>query len=487
MENNNQPKCKRTIWHIIVSILFFIWGLYEIMQISSAGKDYKIIPMLTAVVLISLGIINLLKLSYKINYAISIAIILIPCVLYMILFYIDTFGDLLSIDVNINFGMNTTMPAITQTFIIFICHFMLDTDLNYDESVAWSLTTKRTQKYISQRGMTSEEYKYRQLNAKNKLWFVMLLPNIFLNIFLCVIVSNLSPHLLTSAFIYIAFCAIFAMLHFIIASVGLYPKLEKAKIISSVIALVLCVICLVLPIFTTIVKTGFEDVEKEITFKGADVIEIAKDVFDYCDWSDVAGIVPDLIKGIDEFSDIGSFGNIDDEDSSKSIALAVTAIISGIVLLVMAVLWFFQSLKELFGNKKTAYVKLGITATALIAFFGSIAILTNMWTDYMQGIMGYYAKTDTIIIGILGVLVCVGYVCINQPAIKNKIAEKAHALFEKREKVDTNAVNTQNSVETLSEKAKIDALIEYKKLLDNGLITEEEYQMKKEELLNLKK
>lgn len=170
---------------------------------------------------------------------------------------------------------------------------------------------------------------------------------------------------------------------------------------------------------------------------------------------------------------------------SKKIVSPTVRLIFGIIFIIVSVLSFFQSVAVLtaytIGNNESAAGSgaFGMVAAILMLTLGIIFIVTRKNNSKGVKIAGYIigilaallafgAVSDFSDMGIYGTLLIIGTVFCNWPLSREKI-----------NKPENNIKNTNSAKSATDEIAKL------KNLLDDGAITEEEYNNQKKKLLNL--
>ena len=117
---------------------------------------------------------------------------------------------------------------------------------------------------------------------------------------------------------------------------------------------------------------------------------------------------------------------------------------------------------------------------------GVLIILSKTWAEFFSE---FYiiidVSTETIAYTILAIVLSALYLFINKKEIREAINQHKNSVKLTNEVVDLEqetSINVYQSQHT--EDDIIDLLQKYKSLLDSGIITEEDFQQKKEELLN---
>lgn len=171
--------------------------------------------------------------------------------------------------------------------------------------------------------------------------------------------------------------------------------------------------------------------------------------------------------------------------SNKKIVSPTVRLVFGIIFIIVSVIVFFQSLAVAtaysIGNDSTGTTSggIGVLVAILMLIIGIISIVTRKnnskgikITGYVLGIFAalsaFGATSGFSDMGIYGAFLLVGTFFCNWPLSTAKIDPK----------VTTTKINN-NNISTTDEIAKL------KSLLDDGAITQEEYDKQKEKLLNL--
>lgn len=110
-------------------------------------------------------------------------------------------------------------------------------------------------------------------------------------------------------------------------------------------------------------------------------------------------------------------------------------------------------------DKNSGFITFGVS---FLLYYGIILFLLKQLNDYGAGIVKYTSFIHATMIAAIGLCI-VGVIFIE---------------------VTKKEVKTLLSSETKGQEKAIDLIIRYKELLDNGIITEEEYNEKKDKLLN---
>lgn len=170
------------------------------------------------------------------------------------------------------------------------------------------------------------------------------------------------------------------------------------------------------------------------------------------------------------FSDFLKIGFDFGADTQQIASLFAATISISILIFVMGILWLVQARKDFSGSKKSGYVKVAITGISVIALFVVLSVFSNTITSVASK-LGIPVKiaTETLIFVILTILLLAAYIIFNHPKVRKTISAKMTSALSQNENDSDQNESADN----------VDTLLKYQKLLESGVITEEEYQQKK--------
>ena len=238
----------------------------------------------------------------------------------------------------------------------------------------------------------------------------------------------------------------------------------KTSYISSITALFLSVICFIIPLYTNLltISSSITDQKYSLQIQGTDVVSEIHNIFEIIKKSSAPET--EIIKNLIVFS---------------------LSIMVGIALIILALIWLVRAINEFIGESYSTFLAKG-AIVVLILFCFMLIILSKTWAEFFSE---FYiiidVSTETIAYTILAIVLSALYLFINKKEIREAINQHKNSVKLTNEVVDLDqetSINVYQSQHT--EDDIIDLLQKYKSLLDSGIITEEDFQQKKEELLN---
>ena len=152
--------------------------------------------------------------------------------------------------------------------------------------------------------------------------------------------------------------------------------------------------------------------------------------------------------------------------------ISILQLMIGISAIALSIVFFFVAPSK---EDRALYPILFVSLGSMFLYMLEGIIYKNIYCE----IMGYkesYFTTDTYIPFIIGALATVGFFVVSK-VVRSKKAEEAP-----KKEQQAYTANSQNFV---SEERGVDLIKKYKELLDAGVITQEEFDAKKKEILHL--
>lgn len=265
----------------------------------------------------------------------------------------------------------------------------------------------------------------------------------------------------------------------------------KSSYISSLIALLMSVICFILPLYTNLLTISSSLSEQKYSIRGTDIVEGIGDTFEafeeLSEEPEFSDFLDALLDNATELIHIDITDYVDEDELIKNLTLLFLSIISGITLIIIALIWLIRAINEFRGKYLYSSSQAIGTIVVQILFCFSLTMLANTWTEYFQD---FYIiidiSTGTIPYTILAVILSASYLFVNNKEMRETInnnvntVEPAKEVAVPMQETPIKATSIQHTEDEI-----IDLLQKYKNLLDSGIITEEDFQRKKSELLNI--
>lgn len=280
----------------------------------------------------------------------------------------------------------------------------------------------------------------------------------------------------------------------------------SVRYIFVVIAVLICITCInTLKQDMILVRSEMLEYEEGVSF--ADCLDGFRVVYEKAERSSIT--VEEYLK--DAFSKKGTgegweallpedFAGIIEElgdEGKKVITVLALTIIFLLLMIVSVIVSAILAIRDLSGNRagKLGIIYSGITFTGLALFCSKLAEILN---EYAGGFLGFEVTTSITRPCIIGVILCVVYWICKYTKVHQMLQDLLRASLPSASQpvaftsVENKAVNcsvteneniTTDYAHSYTENEVIEYLTKYKDLLDKGIITEEEYNAKKESLL----